>query len=172
MDTPHRAQPINQIHDNKKWLYQNDPYWRFWAKVDQRSKDECWLWTAALDDKGYGMFKLDGWMQKAHRVSWMIANGDANGLGVLHRCDTPACVNPRHLFLGNHSDNMKDCAAKGRLNTQNGKGGICMPGVYGSLPRKTERPRRDGTNGGTVSRRGVRKDGKPRSKPAPIRYWK
>jgi hypothetical protein len=86
---------------------------RFWAKVAKA--DGCWLWTASLDDKGYGMFKLDGRMWKASRVSWAIHHGDPGKLGVCHRCDNPRCVRPDHLFLGSQAANMRDAAAKGRL---------------------------------------------------------
>lgn len=108
---------------------------RFAGKVAKGADDECWLWLASLDDKGYGMFKLDGRMWKAPRVAWLLAHGDPGRLGVCHRCDTPACVNPAHLFLGDQAANMQDCAAKGRLNTQRGQAGIHAIGVRGSLPR-------------------------------------
>lgn len=90
---------------------------RFWAKVDQRSADECWEWTAYRNDKGYGRIGRTG--GKAHflapRVSWTIAFGDIpDGLIVCHHCDNPPCVNPAHLFLGTHKDNADDRETKGR----------------------------------------------------------
>lgn len=86
---------------------------RFWAKVD-RSGD-CWLWTGC-GSGGYGQFRYKGPMVYAHRVAWEQANGPIpDGLDVLHRCDTPRCVNVGHLFLGTHLDNMTDMVAKGRV---------------------------------------------------------
>lgn len=122
---------------SKRWYYKPysgppaitvDILARFWMKVTK--SDGCWLWTAGLDDKGYGMFKLDGRMWKAPRVSWLIHHSDPNKLDVCHRCDAPACVNPAHLFIGTASDNMLDCARKGRLGQQNG---LCGFGVSRSI---------------------------------------
>lgn len=51
----------------------------------------------------------------SHRVAWRLTNGAIpDGLQVLHECDTPACVNPAHLFLGTQADNLRDMHAKGR----------------------------------------------------------
>lgn len=88
---------------------------RFWSKVDVRSGDECWLWKAGTNLNGYGRFSIGGEDFRAHRVSWLITTCTApDGLGVLHACDTPACVRPDHLFIGSQEENIQDMDKKGR----------------------------------------------------------
>ena len=88
---------------------------RFFTKVTKT--DSCWEWSAAKRGKsGYGAFKVDGKVVDAHRISYKIHFGEVpNGLCVCHKCDNRMCVRPDHLFLGTHSDNMKDCYKKGRM---------------------------------------------------------
>lgn len=98
---------------------------RFWSKV--RKTAYCWLWTASCRDTGYGQIRVNKRSVKAHRFSWELANGPIPlGLCVLHKCDTPACVRPDHLFIGTQQDNMKDMHNKGhnycpKLNLQKAK---------------------------------------------------
>lgn len=88
---------------------------RFFAKVAARDKGGCEVWLAHLNADGYGQFWIDGSMQRAHRVAWVIANGAIpEGLQVLHRCDIRRCVNPEHVFLGTHSTNVRDMVDKNR----------------------------------------------------------
>lgn len=92
---------------------------RFWAKVDKSGG--CWLWTAALNNRGYGQITINNRRVYAHRLSYEMANGPIpKRLEVLHECDTPNCVNPAHLSLGTHLDNMKDMLSKGRAGWQKG----------------------------------------------------
>lgn len=86
---------------------------RLWRFVDRRGPDECWLWKGA--GGAYGFIRVKGKNLYAHRVSWVLENGEIpDGLWVLHRCDVPRCVNPKHLFLGTSQDNADDCTTKGR----------------------------------------------------------
>ena len=91
---------------------------RFWAKVKKgKSPDDCWGWSAAKSDDGYGWIRLsqiEG-MAHAHRVSWKLHfRKIPRGLYVLHHCDNTECTNPKHLFLGTQIDNMADMTKKGR----------------------------------------------------------
>jgi len=90
---------------------------RFWTKV--KKTEYCWLWTAGVNTYGYGKIGLGGRKRgstHAHRVSWMLHNSKIpKGIFVLHKCDNPLCVNPKHLFLGTAKDNIQDAIKKGRF---------------------------------------------------------
>lgn len=88
---------------------------RFINKIEKT--DSCWLWIGAKNKVGYGYFQDKLTRNKyAHRFSYNHFKGFiADGLFVLHNCDNPSCVNPDHLFLGTHDDNMKDAVRKNRF---------------------------------------------------------
>lgn len=93
---------------------------RFWSKVDRRH-EECWIWTGSLDRLGYGTFWFRGASERAHRVAYELARGVAPGpRHVRHDCDNRACVNPSHLRLGTHAENMRDKSERGRVVTYRG----------------------------------------------------
>ena len=88
---------------------------RFEAKFKVGDKDECWPWLAGRESRGYGTFKVNGKMKKAHRMSYELYKGPlSEGLMVLHSCDNHQCVNPSHLFLGTAKNNTQDMMQKGR----------------------------------------------------------
>jgi len=114
------ARPIQEIEIMpivRHWLVRR----RFEKKYIPEPNSGCWLWTAACGISGHGQFFVRKSTKRkgligAHRVSWMIYRGDLhpNEL-VCHKCDTPACVNPDHLFVGTQLDNIRDAKSKGRL---------------------------------------------------------
>lgn len=89
---------------------------RFWANVQKES--ECWRWVGGTNKTGYGRMHWRGPNTLAHRISWVIHFGAIpEGLEILHKCSgggNPWCVNPFHLVLGTHSENMADMVSAGR----------------------------------------------------------
>lgn len=70
---------------------------RFWAKVDKSG--DCWIWTGAIDDRGYGRFNVYGKNTHAHRWIFLTLNPDTNReLFICHKCDNPKCVRPDIVY--------------------------------------------------------------------------
>ena len=79
------------------------------------SDTDCWNWSGNTSGNGYGRIRHKGRYICAHRASYIVRIGEIpDGLLVLHKCDNRGCVNPDHLFLGTHKDNMQDMLSKGR----------------------------------------------------------
>lgn len=106
--------------------------------ISRTIKDEesgCWVWQGAKKGMGYGYLTVgsrkDGSRRTAmaHRESYRIFIGPIpDGMMVCHRCDNPSCINPEHLFIGTHQDNIDDRESKGRNNLSGiGLSGECHP---------------------------------------------
>lgn len=75
----------------------------------------CWEWLGGKIPSGYGHLRMNGSHILAHRFSYEQVNGSIlDYLCICHQCDNPSCVNPDHLWMGTHQDNMRDMADKGR----------------------------------------------------------
>lgn len=95
---------------------------RFWGKVNKGGPihptlgTECWLWTAYRNAGGYGQFHAGRSNFYAHRFAYETMVGRiADGIVLRHQCDTPACVNPAHMLLGTHAENVADKVRRGRV---------------------------------------------------------
>lgn len=85
---------------------------QFAAYVD--TSTDCHIWTHTKNTGGYGMFPVGGKLFLAHRLAFLLDGGEFGSPVVMHTCDNPACVNPKHLCGGTHKDNMQDMFEKGR----------------------------------------------------------
>jgi len=125
LDLSHMSNPTYDLNrsENSDHPMSDDTAHRFWVKVDVGDDDECWLWLAYTDRDGYGRFKVDGSAERAHRVSMRLKGGDPTDLCVRHMCHNPTCVNPSHLRLGTHEQNVADMKDAGRqpLGERNGQ---------------------------------------------------
>jgi hypothetical protein len=91
-------------------------YQSLFEKFDFEQITGCWNWTKAKTPDGYGVTFRKGKLCYAHRLAAILFLGfqPETKHWVLHHCDNPSCVNPKHLFIGTHSDNMLDAVSKKR----------------------------------------------------------
>lgn len=101
------------------------PHWPLIYLIDryENGPNGCWNYSGSKNKQGYGIIclRIDGKATTVavSRLMWMHVYGKPpEGLDVLHRCDNPACIRPSHLWLGTHTDNMRDMIAKGRAYWQ------------------------------------------------------
>lgn len=94
---------------------------KFWSKVNKLGPEDCWEWLGAKHPTGYGKLWiiLDKRVCKpSHHVSLILSGIHIpEGSVVMHSCDNPSCVNPKHLKVGSQQENIQDKLRKGRQPT-------------------------------------------------------
>lgn len=96
---------------------------KFWSLAEVLPWSGCWIWMGGVGDTGYGQFSFNGKQHRTHRLAFELATGTSpKGKVVCHKCDVRLCVNPSHLFLGEHADNARDMWRKGRAKPMQKRG--------------------------------------------------
>lgn len=91
------------------------PQENFLQKTEPDPNSGCWLWTGCVHANGYGKIKSKQRTGLAHRFAWELFRAPIPpGMIICHKCDTPLCVNPDHLYVGTDADNCRDKMARGR----------------------------------------------------------
>lgn len=121
----------------------------FFSKIEKTSK--CWNWKGSTRN-GYGAFKYRRKVYGAHRFSWMLFNGEIPFSKIIcHKCDNKLCVNPNHLFVGTHKDNMQDMVKKGRHRS------VCKFQL-GRIPKNRKLTIKEAKKIRTLYKKGIKKN--------------
>ena len=85
----------------------------------------CWLWNRAKNHDGYGQIRIEGIHWRAHRLSYeAFREPIPKGLEIDHLCRVRACVNPEHLEVVTHTENV----ARGKTGVHNKRKTHCPQG--------------------------------------------
>jgi len=99
-------------------IYNQKDIKRFWSKISfPTNENDCWILNTSVDKDGYSWFHLNHKMIKGHIFNYVIHFGQVpENMCVCHSCDVRNCVNPKHLFIATHQDNISDRVKKGRTH--------------------------------------------------------
>lgn len=87
---------------------------------------DCLIWVGQKNKRGYGCLRLNGRLQRSHRIMYELHNGPIpEGMVIMHSCDNPSCVNPDHLSAGTQLENVRDMHSKGRAIVNRGADHQC-----------------------------------------------
>lgn len=79
-----------------------------WLKSKMKPSGDCLLYSGYVNNTGYCKIKFQGRMQYAHRVSYIIFNGDIpENMQIDHLCRSRSCINPEHLEIVTAQENIK-----------------------------------------------------------------
>ena len=125
--------------------------------------DACWNWPRKLDHAGRGRVWLGGKLMLAHRAMWTVLRGEIpTGALLCHHCDNPTCVNPTHLYVGTHADNMRDMTERRRYFAAKDRDGAAAAarkaGLANTWARGTGNPKVKLTPAQVEQ---IRRDGRP-----------
>lgn len=90
-------------------------------EIDIDKSGSCWEWTGRRNKSGYGLTAIRGGSELAHRAYWQLVVGEVPGdMCLLHSCDNKKCVNPAHLRIGTHAENMAEAKERNRMRQMRG----------------------------------------------------
>lgn len=121
-DRVHYGKTLCEMHW-RRWRKHANPFGlgstpdqKFWVRVAITADDSrCWIWQAGRTKDGYGNVAVNGhYHVRAHRAAWFYTYGRYPADILRHTCDTPLCVNPKHLLEGSHADNVRDKVRRNR----------------------------------------------------------
>ena len=91
-------------------------------EIDIDKSGCCWEWIGRKNKSGYGLTGIRSGSELAHRAYWQLVIGEIpSGMCLLHSCDNKKCVNPAHLRIGTHAENMAEASERNRMRPSKGE---------------------------------------------------